>query len=67
MNNETAWTPKTIKRLAARIRNGRAILGTYPGMTREQQDLLFHMVMECEDCNHEAERNAGRMESKREN
>ena len=56
MNNETSWNPKTIKRLAGRIRNGRAILGNYPGMTREQQDLLFHLVMECEDCDHEAER-----------
>lgn len=65
MNSENEWNVKTIRRLASRIRSGRAILGAYPSMTREQQDLLFHMVMECEDCNHEAEQNARRISVRR--
>lgn len=67
MKDENSWDLKAIKRLATRIRSGRAILGTYPGMTAQQQDLLFHMVMECEDCNHEAEQNARRIAARLEN
>ena len=58
MKYPETWDEKSLHRLAGRIRSGREMLRNFPGMSKEMQDRLFLMVMDCEDCRYEAEQHA---------
>jgi hypothetical protein len=58
MNEPKVWDEKALHQLARRIRSGREMLRTIPGMPAEMQRRLFLLVMDCEDCRYEAEMNA---------
>ncbi|MFN2240460.1 MAG: hypothetical protein ABR524_13815 [Thermoanaerobaculia bacterium] len=58
MKDPETWDEKSLRRLAGRIRSGREMLRNFPGMSKEMQDRLFHLVMDCEDCRYEAEQHA---------